>query len=304
MNGLFRACAALLLVLAPAQLLAQKGRPVVAIYAMDDLAQTGKAPQFSQMIETAIEATNKFRVIEREHMGKLLGEQGRAKAGLVTTNRPGKIGGFEGADFLIYGTITSVSLTNKADFGTTFLAGMMAGQNNPHPACSNAFATLGIDIKITDGNTGEIKQVTRINEQQKSAAVCGANGQIDVALLMRSAADKVATNLVTTIYPIQIADVQDDGSMMLNYGEGAIQPGAIMTVFQKGRKIIDPATGETIGNSETRLGFLRVTDVQGRLSKALPASDFATLPPVGSIVRVASADDLLALKAQSKQKKK
>ena len=181
MKRIFRISGALLLALSPTALLAQKGRPVVAIYAMDDLAQTGKAAQFSQMIETAIESTNKFRVIEREHMGKLLGEQARAKAGLVTTNRPGKIGGFEGADFLIYGTITSVSVTNKADFGSTFLAGVIAGQNNAHPTCSNAYATLGIDIKITDGNSGEVKQVTRINEQQKSAAVCGSNGQIDVA---------------------------------------------------------------------------------------------------------------------------
>ena len=225
MKSIVCGLAAALLLLAPTQSFAQKGKPVVAIYQMDDLTRSGQAETFSAMIETAIETTNKFRVIERQHLGTLVGEQQRAKAGLVTSNHPGKVGGFEGADFLIYGTITTLSLVSKADFGanigTSFVAGLLGARNQPMPNCNDTYATLGVDIKITDADTGEVRYATRINEKQKSSAAGGvAVGQIDAAALLRSAADNVATDLVTTIYPIQIAAVEPDGTIVLNYGQG------------------------------------------------------------------------------------
>ena len=109
---------------------------------------------------------------------------------------------------------------------------------------------------------------------------------------MRSAAEKVANLLVTTIYPIQIAAVQSDGVIILNYGGGTVQPGALMAVFSKGQGIADPATGEIIGNEEVKLGLVRIIDVGARTSKATPASPFATPPPIGSIVRPIAPGDI------------
>jgi hypothetical protein len=297
---LFGVVAAAAIFIMPGQALAQQGKPVVAIYQMDDVARTGQADTFSRMLETSITNTSKFRVIERERLNKLLGEQGRAKAGLVTTNKPGRTGGFEGADFLIYGSITTLSMTKKADFGSTFLANM--GSRGGNASCSNVLVTLGIDIKITDADTGEVKYVTRVDEKQKGAAVCDGSSPIDAAGLMRAAADKVATGLVTTIYPIQIAAVQGDGTIVLNYGEGSVLPGSIMTVFSKGQAIIDPATGEKLGNDETELGNIQVTAVTGRISKAVAIGGFAGAPPVGSIVRPATEMEIDALKRRGKKR--
>jgi curli biogenesis system outer membrane secretion channel CsgG len=82
---------------------------------VEDLANTGQAATFSTMIETAIASTNHFRVVERERLGRLLGEQGRARAGIVTSrNVPhARVGGFEGVDYLIYGTITSIQVSGR-----------------------------------------------------------------------------------------------------------------------------------------------------------------------------------------------
>lgn len=275
------------------------GKPIVAIYQMDDVAQTGQADAFSRMIETSIAATNKFRIIERERLGKLVGEQARAKSGLVTTNRPGRVGGFEGADFLIYGSITNVSVSKKSDLGSSMLGSLFAPKGGT-VSCSNAVATVSIDIKITDADTGEIRYVRRIDETQKSASACNGAAQVDTSLLLRSAADKIAAGIVTAIYPIQIASVQADGTYILNYGEGSVQPGATMSVFTKGEVFVDPATGEKLGNSETLLGLIRVTDVTARFSKALPVAGFATAAPIGAIVRGATPTDLQAFKRKSR----
>lgn len=299
MRAIIKAAIVAILLL-PSQVFAQQGKPVVAIYQMDDLAKSGQADVFSQMIETAIAGTSKFRVIERSHLKVLQGEQARARSGVVTTNHPGRVGGFEGADYLIYGTITSVSVQKKNNVGMSMLGGLVNG-NNAAPNCSNAIVTVSIDIKITDADSGEVKYVTRIDETQRGAAACNAESTIDSSLLFRTAADKIATALVTTIFPIQIAAVQADGTIVLNYGEGAVPRGGTMGVFSKGQAIIDPATGEKIGDDEQILGLIQVTDVTPRFSKAVAIAGFTAAPPVGSIVRVATPNDINRFKPQKKK---
>lgn len=274
--------------------IAQNTRPVVAIYEMEDLSGNGQAQTFSTMIETAITSSNKFRVIERSGLNKLLKEQGGAKTGLLTTNRPGKVGGFEGVDYLIYGTITAISARQKSDFGANILGSLM--NSNSQSNCNNMIASLEADIKITDANTGEVRYVTRISEIQQGSTSCGTQGQIDTAALLRGAADKVASGLVTTIYPIQIAGVQPDGLVILNYGQGTVTKGGVMTVFAKGEEIRDPATGEVIANNETVLGLVEVTDVQTRFSKARLISSNGGSLPIGAIVRPATNDDKAGFK--------
>lgn len=300
MNRIFRAFAWAVSLLLCTTAHAQGTRPVVGIYEMEDLTGNSQAQTFSTMIETAITGTNKFRVIERSGLNKLLREQGGARAGLTTTNKPGKVGGFEGVDYLVYGTITAISAKQKSNFGATFLGNL--GNNGTQQSCNNTIASLEADIKITDANTGEVRYVTRISEVQQGATSCGTAGQIDTAALLRGAADKVASGLVMTIYPIQVAAVQPDGILVLNYGTGSVTAGSTMTVFAKGEAIVDPATGEVIASNETKLGLIEITDVQTRFSKARAVAGFSYSPPVGAIVRLSTADDRAEFKKSGKRK--
>jgi curli biogenesis system outer membrane secretion channel CsgG len=264
---------------------------------MDDLAQTGQAQTFSTMIETSVASTGRFRVIERERISRLLAEQGRARSGVVTSRNRGRVGGFEGIDYLIYGSITSVGVNARTDIGSSIVGGLLSGLQgrNGNVHCANQAATLAIDIRITDADSGEIRNVSRISETQRVAMVCNGQSQIDVPLLMRAASERIAGALVTAIYPIQIASVQVDGTFILNYGDGTIQTGAVMVVYTRGQPIRDPATGQVIGNDETKLGLIQVNDVTGRMSRAVAVSTFVSPPAVGSIVRPASQADIQAV---------
>lgn len=278
---------------------AQKAKPVVAVMEIEDLTSGDHSQTLQTMIESAVAGTGKFRVMERQRLGTLVGEQVRAKGGVVTSNTPGQTGGFEGVDYLIYGTITAISARNANDVGTSLVAGLLG---NKGANCSNRVATMALDVKITDAASGEIRYVKSLNETLKSATSCSGAASVDVPKLLRSAADNVATGLVTTIYPIQVASVQGDGALILNYGEGAVQTGNIMAVYAKGEDIRDPSTGEVIGNNETRLGYVRVSEVMGRMSKASPASAFAHPVQIGAIVREASADEVKQLAKAGKRK--
>lgn len=293
----FLAFAAACAVAAPA--VAQSGKPVVAVVQIDDLARTGKSDTLSKMIETAVASTGKFRLVERESLGKLVGEQVRAKGGMVTSNRPGHVGGFEGVDYLIYGAITSVGAKDADNIGSSFVAGLLG---NKGARCSNRIATLSLDVKITDAETGEIRYVKQLNETQRSAASCNGSADIDVPLLLREAANHVAAGLVTAVYPVAVAAVQADGSVVLNYGEGTVEPGQVYAIFAKGEEIRDPTTGEIIANDETRLGYVQVNAVTGRISKAVPLLAFAQAPPRGAIARLASDQEVKALLKPQKRK--
>jgi hypothetical protein len=281
--------------------LAQDRRPVVALGQIQDLTGQNLNQQLATMVQTAVVATGKFRIMERGNLDQLVAEQGRARSGLVTTNRPGRSGGFEGVDYLIYGTITSVNVRTESNMGATILSSMLTGNTNV--GCEATVATLELDIRITNAETGEIRYVDRINETARSTTNCtGGRASVDTGVLLRAAADKIASGLVTTIYPIQVAGVQGDGTVILNYGDGTLTAGQILNVFSRGDEIRDPTTGEVIGTTESKLGMLRVTEVTGRISRATPVQPFATAPPVGAVVRPATPEEIRALNTRPRRR--
>lgn len=278
---------------------AQAGKPIVAIYQMDDLAKSGQAETFSAMIETAISQTQKFRVMERSRMAKLLSEQGKARSGLVTSNSPRRTGGFEGVDYLIYGSITSITVQKKQDIAASLLGGVLSGKGNS--SCAATLAVLGADIKITDSDTGEVRYVTRIDQEAKSGASCDGSTNVDVSALLRGAADSIATGLVTAVYPVQVAAIQPDGTMILNYGSSSLFQGQVLKLFQKGEPILDPATGAVLASNDFELGMIVVTDVTPQISRARAVTPFAAAPTIGAIARpVSDAEAKAALKPARK----
>lgn len=281
------------------------GQPIVAIAQIDDNAGSGQSRTLTQMMLTAIAASQKFRVMERGQLDVLEQEQLRARSGQVTSRNGGQVGGFQGADYLIYGTITTLSASKKSDFGASLGLALVSGQNAQPQNCYSGEVTLSLDIRITDGATGQIRYVKRIDEKKKAGTICGEGvPQVNATELFRSAADKVAAGLVTTVYPIKVANAQPDGTLMVNYGEGTLKVGDYVTVFRAGEPVIDPDTGKAIGSSEERIGIAQVTDVQSSFSKAKGVAGFEYPAQTRDIVRLSTSDDLNAYpKAKLKQKR-
>ena len=297
-------------VVAHAQASAVK-KPVVSIDDIQDLARTGQSQVLREMIETAVVNTGKFRIMERSAQGTaiLLDEQNRAKAGLVTSNTPGKIGGFEGVDFKVYGTITTGGVSNTRDVGASsamqiggrMLGGLgglgsaMGGTMMANSNCNQTTAGLAIDIRITDGSTGELKYAKHITQTQQGGTTCGAASQVDINGLMRSASERISMGLVTIMYPVKVVDVDADG-VMLNYGEGLLEPGDVFALMSQGKEILDPDTGAVLGHKEAYLGLVQISEVQPKMSKARMVTAFAAPPPVGTVAREATPDQLSQIK--------
>jgi len=299
-------------VMAQAQAPGTPHKPVVSVDDISDMAQTGQGPVLQEMITTAVINTGKFRVMERgaQGTGVLLKEQAGAKSGLYTSKTPGKIGGFEGVDFKVYGTITTGGATtsrNTAASAGMSAAGAVAGSmfggqfgssvNRTFQAnsnCTNSAASLAVDIRITDASTGEARYAKHITEVHRSGVQCGGSAaQVDLGDLLRSAAQSVSVGLVTMMYPVKVVDV-DGSQVMFNYGEGLLAPGEVYALFSQGRQIIDPDNGAVIGNSEKFMALVRVTEVLPKMSKGQVI--LADVPPtVGAVAREASPEDMRRL---------
>jgi curli biogenesis system outer membrane secretion channel CsgG len=303
--------------LTPVSVLAQAQirKPIVSVDDIKDLANTGQAAALREMIETTVVNTGKFRIMERGAQGTalLLAEQEKAKAGLVTSNTPGKIGGFEGVDFKVYGTITTAAAQTTRDvgasaamqvggrmfqsmggpFGSAVGNSMMSNSN-----CNQSAATLAVDIRITDASTGELRYAKQITQGTASQITCGARSQIDLNGLMRSASERISMGLVTIMYPVKVVDVEDNGEVMLNYGEGLLAPGDVFALSLQGKEIVDPDTGAVLGHKESFLGLVRITEVQPKLSKARLVTSFATPPQVGTVAREATPEQMRLITAK------
>lgn len=263
-------------------------KPSVAVARITDTSNSGQAESLKTMIQTAVTETGKFRVIERD-FGQLDTEQALARSGRVTSNQPGRNGGYEGVDFIVYGNITSASAGREGDSGADVgnaLLGSLLGVSVGKGGCNKASATIATDVKIVDAVTGEVKFAKQITEHAASATACSSNANVDITALMRSIANQTAMGLTITMYPIKVAAVQPDGVFVLNYGEGALKVGTVLGVYGKGPEIRDPDTGALLTSEGAELGRIRVSEVTTRFSKAVPLTPFSSTPPNGSVARV------------------
>lgn len=261
----------------------------IAIEQLDDTTESGAADSLANMIESALSATGRFRVVERAELARL-----RAVP-MVRSRRGRRIAAAPNSppvDYVIQGTITAMATRARTNIGTSLLGGVLSGLRGEggDTHCSNQEATINIDIRVLNPGTREIRYILPVTETQRAAAVCGDQSEIDLPRLLRGAANRVAADLVTGIYPIQIAAVQPDGSLVLNYGTGTVQPNAAYAVYMRGQPIRDPGTGQMIGNEEVRLGYVRIGEVTARTSRASPIGTLT--PQVGAILRPATPQEV------------
>ena len=142
-NKLIQAGVVSIIVLISGNIFANK--PVVGIGEITS-SVGGNPTSFQTMLETAISQTNKFELMERNRLDEVLSEQGLqgefSDAGTVM-----KVGA---VDYLVYGSITKFG-TKKKEISTKKFATV------------KVIAEFGIDLKVVDATTGEIRRAETID---------------------------------------------------------------------------------------------------------------------------------------------
>ena len=217
----------------------------------------GNPQSFQTMLETAISQTNKFELMERSRMDDLLGEQALSAGGLTQGN--GQIGGLSGIDYLVYGSITKLGTKSDA----VAIGGFAGGGQK---------AEMSVDIRIVDTSTGSIRISKTVQKQASSGSAIAMQGfalggeEADpLGEVQRLTANAIASLLAMEIFPIKVINVSK-GQAYVNYGPPSVEKDMYLQIIELGEGFMDPDTGEMLGQDETYIGAIKITDVKSKYS--------------------------------------
>ncbi|MGZ5453287.1 MAG: CsgG/HfaB family protein [Candidatus Aminicenantales bacterium] len=235
----------------------------------------------AEMLVTALVETGKFKVLERQQIHDVLGEQDLGDSGRVDPATAAKIGKILGARYLIYGTVNEFEYSKAGGGGGVRIGGLRVG-------ASEAKARVGMDVRIVDAVSSEILFSTRsiadANRTGFKVGYSGADFGADLGTFQKTplgeatrkaiqdAVAKMVSRFGTEAAPEPAAAwtgtllVADDGSLVIKAGahEG-LKTGDILTVFRpKTAKV----GNEVLTVGEDKIGKIRLTSVGDTASTA------------------------------------
>lgn len=227
-------------------------------------------------IESALDATRKFRVVSRS------AGEGESFADELQFTRRGSVAA-QAATYLM-----SIEV----------LGGDLKEERRPVPNLYGKYSrqTVGrIEVRVSVRKTadGSIQSRFPIDARASTApevydgsgAPTAGGTSLGFVDLAKAAGKKLADRVLDELYPVLVINRQGT-IVFLNRGEDSgYRVGEVLRVFSgEGGRLIDPYTKEDLGPLETQLGTIRVTDMRPRSTMAEVVSETAAIGQ-GAIVR-------------------
>jgi curli biogenesis system outer membrane secretion channel CsgG len=219
----------------------------------------------------------KFRVMEREQIQRVLEEQEFGASGLVDASSAAKIGKILGVQFLLIGKVTE--FTNKTTGGALSLGGKGLG-------LKTTTSRVVIDARLVDTNSAEILAAVKGEGEKKQANISVEYdwNSLDLSSdefratnlgkALREAVDKVVKELekkVTAFTPAKpkgltaLVAYADASRIIINIGSNdGVKEGMSFEVHKLLQVIKDPTTGEIIDSITEPVAEIKVTQVKDK----------------------------------------
>lgn len=250
----------------------------------------------AEMTTTALVESGKFRVLERQQINDVLGEQDFGDTGRVDPSTAAKIGKIVGAQYLLYGTVNEFEYSKSGEGGGVRVAGLRVG-------AGQAKAHIGMDVRVVDAVTGEILFSTRSTANASrtgfkvgySSSDFGANVGAFRKTPMGEATRKAIEDAIGKLSgqfggeaaeppPVTWSGtliVAEGGTLVIKAGtKNGLKTGDVLTVYRP--KTVN-AGGEILTVGEDKIGKIRLTTVgeSAASAEAVEGSGFKT----GDIVK-------------------
>jgi curli biogenesis system outer membrane secretion channel CsgG len=237
----------------------------------------------SDILITELAKSGKFIVVERDKLEKIMEEQKLGMSGAIDANTAAKVGKVLGLNAIVTGTISQFGSGTE---GSEYLI----------TQSKNQVVKCGVDIRVVDAETGQILYADSGSgvARKHSGGVLGLGTRTsyDETLegeALRAAIVKFVNNIVAQVekkpWSCRVAEV-DGQSIYLNAGhESGVPVGKHLTVYQIGRAIKDPTTGLVIGNTEEKVGEMKIVRYFGDDGSVAQLTS-GQMPSVGAIARL------------------
>jgi hypothetical protein len=238
--------------------------------------------QFSDSLTRQLNASGKFTLLDRAYAKAFSQEKSLWKSEDADLQEKSKLGNVQGAEYLLAGRIrrAGIALEEKALSATGRLA---AEYDGLFVAEFRLFVAATRQIAYTnqyrlDLETADVKKLVEKWEVE----------EIDYDelkdRLLEKAARLVVEDILEQMYPVRIA-MAEPNRLILDQGAGRVNSGDVYTIVEGGQEIRDPQTQELLGQAESSVAKVKVTQVLPRFSYAAVVEGQANAVQVGQICR-------------------
>lgn len=220
----------------------------------------------ADMLVTELVKSGNYKVIERQEIESIMKEQQLGQTGMVTPESAAKVGQLLGVEIAIIGSVTEFGHKKSNTSGR--IKGFGLG-------VSNIAASVGIDVRFINTNTGEILAAENVREEESKKGLSLRTP--DIAFKDRNEFDESVVGKATRKAIQKIMTFLDDKStsvpwegkvvlvkgntVIINAGaETGVQVGDVFYIYSKGEDLIDPDTGLSLGSLDTKIGAIEVTN--------------------------------------------
>ena len=246
----------------------------------------------TEQLTTALVNTGRFIVLERKALSDVRGEQALARSGEVNPVTAPTPGMLIGAEWIIKAAVTEYESKASRSLGGAVFHGLGLGGKR-------STAKVVLDVRLLDATTGEVIDSVRASGDAKSSGVLAAAAVRGVVLVagkedntpigqatrtaLGNAVEFICQRMEQLAWRGRVVAV-DGAEIIINAGAKAnVRVGDQFDLFKLGRKLVDPDTGQVLGQRETKGGRLEVTEVQDKLAICRLAS--GSPPAEGDVIR-------------------
>ena len=126
--------------------------------------QTDVGRELGGMLANELVSTGAFKVVERNKLDSVLGEQDLGASGRVSKSSAAKMGQVTGAQYLITGNVAAYDENTKGTGGGIGFKGISIGGKS-----SKAY--LAIDLRVINATTGEVEYVRTVEGHSKGGGM-------------------------------------------------------------------------------------------------------------------------------------
>ncbi len=202
----------------------------------------------------------KFNVIDRVNLGEVLNEQGLGRTGIISKDSAVQMGRIVGINYLVTGTILDARIT------TPDTKSRSAPAVNVMVFWKVVDTTSGA-VVFADTVTGSVSHTIGKDKNGKKVWTISSTAYTNAA---QSTVEKICSTLdeKLNIPSISAHIAGIDGNMIyLDVGENKkVEPGQIFVVYQEGKSIRHPITGEVLGVQSKPICQITIGSVEHKMA--------------------------------------
>ena len=249
----------------------------------------------AEMLTTALVNSNRFIVVERQAVLDILQEQDLGATGRTREAGSAKIGKMLNAQVLVRGAITEFEQTSGGGGQGFSYAGVSLGM-------AQAKAHIALNIRLYDTTTGEVLDSVRVEGNANRSSIAAGGNIMGVGFgtsqfqktplgsacqdAINKAVAFISQKMDTVAWQGSIVSIQDNEAY-INAGKTSnVNIGDEFIVYKKGKELIDPESGATLGCEMKQIGALKVQSVEEKFSKTTATSGDVNSFSKGDIIKI------------------